>query len=91
MYAEHAISVLVPVLILAVLWTVVRHWILPFVLGFAVAVALGPSARPLLASAWEAVTDVGGSFFGRPRDGMADPPEIYPGRRRHAPGGYDDR
>ena len=48
MITEHAVSVLVPLLVLFVLWTVVRHWILPFVLGFALAVALGPSARPLI-------------------------------------------
>jgi len=90
MYAEHAVSVLVPVLILAVLWTVVRHWIVPFVLGFALAVALGPSARPLLASTWEAVTDVGGALFGRSRDDMADFLETYPRRRGPAPGGYND-
>ena len=48
MITEHAMSVLVPLLVLVVLWTVVRHWILPFVLGFALAVALGPSARPLM-------------------------------------------
>ena len=42
MYAEHAISVLVPVLVLAVLWAVVRHWILPTVpSGFARQPALG--------------------------------------------------
>ena len=74
MYAEHAVSVLVPLLVLAVLWTVVRHWILPFVLGFALAVALGPSARPLMAGAWEAVASVGGAIFG-PRGQMADPRE----------------
>ena len=91
MYAEHTISVLVPILILAVLWAVVRHWILPFVLGFAVAVALGPSARPLLASAWEVAADVGGAVFRRSRDGVADPPDTHPGRRRAAPGMYDDQ
>ena len=91
MYAEHAISVLVPLLVLAVLWTVVRHWILPFVLGFALAAALGPSARPLLASGWAAVADIGESLFGRSRDGIADPPGTYPERRRPAPGGYDDQ
>ena len=73
MYAENAALVLVPLLVLAVLWTVVRHWILPFVLGFALAVALGPSARPLMASAWAAVADVGGAVFGEFRDNMADP------------------
>ena len=90
MYAENAISVLVPILVLAVLWTVVRHWIVPFVLGFALAVALGPSARPLLASSWEAVTDVGGAIFGRSRGDMADPLETYPGQRRSALGRYND-
>jgi hypothetical protein len=46
MYAEHALSILIPLVVLAILWTLVRHWTLPFVLGFAFAVALGPSARP---------------------------------------------
>ena len=73
MSAENAVSILVPLLVLAVLWTVVRHWILPFVLGFALAVALGPSARPLMASASAPVADVGGAVFGEFRDNMADP------------------
>ena len=73
MYAENAALVLVPLLVLAVLWTVVRHWVLPFVLGFALAVALGPSARPLMASAWATVEDVGGTVLGGFRDIMADP------------------
>ena len=73
MYAENAALVLVPLLVLAVLWTVVRHWILPFVLGFALAVALGPSARPLMASAWAAVADVGGAVLGGLWDNMPDP------------------
>ena len=69
MNAENLISILIPVLVLAVLWTVVRHWILPFVLGFALAVALGPSARPMLESAWDAITHVGDRIFrGGPRD-----------------------
>jgi hypothetical protein len=72
MYTEHAVSILVPILVLAVLWVVVRHWIMPFVLGFALAVALGPSARPLLASAWEAVAQVGDTIFGTDRD-MGEP------------------
>ncbi len=63
MYTEHAVSLLVPLLVLAVLWIVVRHWIIPFVLGFALAVALGPSARPLLASAWASVAQVGDTIF----------------------------
>ncbi len=91
MYAEHAISVLFPLAVLAVLWTVVRHWILPFVLGFALAVALGPSPRPLLASGWATVAGIGESLFGRPRDGFADRPETYPGRREPAPDGYGDQ
>jgi hypothetical protein len=70
--AENAALVLVPLLVLAVLWTVVRHWILPFVLGFALAVALGPSARPLMANVWATVADVGGVVFGEFRH-MADP------------------
>ena len=73
MSAENAVSILVPLLVLAVLWTVVRHWILPFVLGFALAVALGPSARPLMASAWAAVAGVGETVLGGFRDIMADP------------------
>ncbi len=68
MYTEHAVSILVPILVLAVLWVVVRHWIIPFVLGFALAVALGPSARPLLASAWASVAQVGDTIFGTDRD-----------------------
>ena len=90
MYAEHAVSVLVPLLVLAVLWTVVRHWILPFVLGFALAAALGPSARPLMASAWEAVADVGGVIFGGFRGDMADPRGRYPERRGPGPGQYGE-
>jgi hypothetical protein len=73
MSAENAVSILVPLLVLAVLWTVVRHWILPFVLGFALAVALGPSARPLMANAWAAVADAGGAVLGGLRDNMPDP------------------
>ncbi len=104
MTAEHAVSILVPLVVLAVLWTVVRHWILPFVLGFALAVALGPSARPLMAGAWAAVANVGEAMFG-PRNEPADPrersferertsdreryPDRYPGRR--GPGPYEDR
>ena len=84
MYAEQALSILIPVVVLAVLWTLVRHWILPFVLGFALAVALGPSARPLMASAWAAVANVGEAIFG------ADPRERYLERRGPAPGRYDD-
>ena len=59
MITEHALSVLIPLVVLAVLWTLVRHWILPFVLGFALAVALGPSAPPMMASAWATVAGVG--------------------------------
>jgi hypothetical protein len=89
MYAEHAISALVPLVVLVVLWTVVRHWILPFVLGFALAVALGPSARPLMASAWAAVANVGEAMFG-PRGDMAEPRPWSPDRRGPRLGGYDD-
>ena len=89
MYAEHAISILVPLIVLAVLWTMVRHWILPFVLGFALAVALGPSARPLMASAWAAVANVGEAIFG-PRGDVGEPRPYYPDRRGPAPGRYDD-
>jgi hypothetical protein len=90
MDAEHALSVLIPLAVLAVLWTLVRHWILPFVLGFALAVALGPSARPLMASAWAAVANVGEAIFGRSRDDIADPREPYLERRGPAHGRYDD-
>ncbi len=72
MQTEHAISILVPLLVLGVLWVLVRHWILPFVLGFALAVALGPSARPVLASAWSAVVQVGDRVFGTGGD-MGEP------------------
>ncbi len=90
MYAEHAISVLVLLVVLAVLWTAVRHWILPFVLGFALAVALGPSARPLMASAWATVAGAGETLLGRSRDDIADPRERNLDRRGPAPGRYDD-
>src|SRR4051795_2119203 len=89
MTTEHAGSVLIPLIVLAVLWTVVRHWILPFVLGFALAVALGPSARPMMASAWATVANVGKAIFG-PRADIADPRELYLDRRGPAPGQYDD-
>jgi hypothetical protein len=86
MSAENAVSVLIPVLVLAVLWTVVRHWILPFVLGFALAVALGPSARPMLANAWDAVANVGYAIFGSAGEHGTDyGRERYPERRE--PGG----
>src|SRR5687768_12982857 len=72
MDTEHAISILVPILVLGVLWVLVRHWILPFVLGFALAVALGPSARPILAGAWATVVQVGDRIFGTDGD-MGEP------------------
>src|SRR4051812_27832668 len=90
MDAEHALSVLIPLAVLAVLWTLVRHWILPFVLGFALAVALGRSARPLMASAWAAVANVGEAIFGRSRDDIADRREPYLDRRGPAPGQYGE-
>ena len=90
MYAEHALSVLIPLVVLVVLWTVVRHWILPFVLGFALAVALGPSVHPMIASAWATVAGVGETLFGRSRDDIADPRERYLDRRGPAAGRYDD-
>jgi len=93
MYAEHAVSVLIPLLVLAVLWTVVRHWILPFVLGFALAVALGPSARPLMASAWAAVAGAGEAVFGsrdEARRDIAEPRVWRPDRGVPAPGRYED-
>ena len=90
MYTEHALSVLIPLAVLAVLWTLVRPWILPFVLGFALAVALGPSARPLMANAWATVANVGETLFGRSRDDIGDPRERYLDRRGPAAGRYDD-
>ncbi len=89
MYAEHAVSLLVPLLVLGVLWVMVRHWILPFVLGFALAVALGPSARPLMASAWAAVAQVGDTIFGTAGDmDQPRPEELY--RRPVRRGGYEE-
>src|SRR5687767_2332883 len=64
MDTEHAISILIPLLVIGVLWVLVWHWILLFVPGFALAVAIGPSARPKLASAWSAVVQVGDRIFG---------------------------
>ena len=93
MYAEHAVSILIPLLVLAVLWTVVRHWILPFVLGFALAVALGPSARPLMANAWASVAEVGEAVFGSRgtvRRDLAEPRPWLPERRGPVPGRYED-
>ena len=90
MITEHAVSILIPLIVLAVLWTLVRHWILPFVLGFALAVALGPSARPMMASAWVTVAGVGESLFGRSPDDIGDPRERYLDRRGPAAGRYDD-
>ncbi len=67
----------------------VRHWILPFVLGFALAVALGPSARPLIAGAWAAVVQVGDAVFG-PGGNTGDPrPEEWD-RRAPQRGGYGE-
>jgi hypothetical protein len=86
MSAETAVSVLIPLVVLVVLWTVLRHWILPFVLGFALAVALGPSARPLLAGAWGLVANAGDALFGAP-GGEEDPGRWYPPERR--PERYD--
>jgi hypothetical protein len=89
MDTEHAVSFLIPLLVLGVLWVLVRHWILPFVLGFALAVALGPSARPMLASAWSAVVQVGDRIFGtgstmdEPRPGEWD-------QRAPRRGGYEE-
>ena len=90
MQAENIAAILIPVLVLVVLWTMLRHWILPFVLGFALAVALGPSARPLMASAWEAVANAGYAVFGSgPRGGdIIEPRERYPERREPGSGRY---
>lgn len=82
MDTANAVSILVPILVLVVLWTLVRHWILPFVLGFALAVALGPSARPMVANAWDAVAEAGNAVFGRFRDDEVSPSrDRYPQRR----------
>ncbi len=89
MYTEHAISILIPLLVLGVLWVMVRHWILPFVLGFALAVALGPSARPLMASAWAAVVQVGDTIFGAGGDMDEVHPEEWD-RRSPRRGGYEE-
>ena len=89
MQTEHAISILIPILVLGVLWVMVRHWILPFVLGFALAVALGPSARPLLASAWGAVVQVGDTVFGT-GGGMEEPRQEDWDRRPSRRGGYEE-
>ena len=89
MSTEHAISILIPLLVLGVLWVVVRHWILPFVLGFALAVALGPSARPLMTGAWAAIVQVSDSIFGT--GGERDEP--WPEERDRRPprrGGYEE-
>lgn len=90
MNVENAISILIPLLVLAVLWTVLRHWILPFVLGFALAVALGPSARPMLASAWDAIVNVGDTIFrGGPRS--EDATERFPEPRETDSDRYPDQ
>jgi hypothetical protein len=89
MSAEQAVSVLVPIVVLVILWNVVRHWILPFVLGFALAVALGPSARPLVAGAWSTIVGVGDSLFGPERDALEPPPPEWE-RRRIRPGEYEN-
>ena len=83
MDAHNIAALVIPLLVTAVLWTLLRHWILPFVLGFALAVALGPSARPMLATSWEAIARVGDSIFGtssRGRDEF-EAPERYQDRR----------
>ena len=98
MQADTALSLLVPLVILGLLWTLVRHWVLPFVLGFALAVALGPQARPLMAGAWEGIANLGRMVFGAPqterdfgrpvgRD-LRDGPDAYE-RRRGSPEGRD--
>ncbi len=88
MDTEQAISILIPILVLGVLWVLVRHWILPFVLGFALAVALGPSARPLMTGAWAAVVQVGDRIFGA---GDVDEPRPEEwDRRPPRRGGYEE-
>ncbi|HYF56849.1 MAG TPA: hypothetical protein VEA41_21550 [Salinarimonas sp.] len=82
MSPENLVSLLVPVVVLVVLWSLVRHWILPFVLGFALAVALGPQARTLLAGAWSAVAGIGDRVFGTdPGDELRDPERRRPAYR----------
>jgi hypothetical protein len=89
MFPEHALSILIPLLVIGVLWVLVRHWILPFVLGFALAVALGPSARPLVADTWAAVVQVGNALFGSGRD-LDQPPSEEWDRRTPRRGSYED-
>ena len=89
MDTEQAVSILIPILVLGVLWVLVRHWILPFVLGFALAVALGPSARPLMAGAWTAVVQVGDRMFGTGGDRDEPRPEEWD-RRAPRRGGYEE-
>jgi hypothetical protein len=90
MITEHAVAVLIPLIVLAVLWTLVRHWILHFVLGFVLAVALGPSARSMMAGAWATVAGVGEALFGGSRDNIGDPRERYLDRRGPAAVRYDE-
>jgi hypothetical protein len=89
MFPEHALSILIPVLVIGVLWVLVRHWILPFVLGFALAVALGPSARPLMGNAWAAVVQVGNAVFGSGGD-LGEPPFEEWDRRAPRRGSYEE-
>ena len=89
MDSEHAISILVPILVLGVLWVLVRHWILPFVLVFALAVALGPSARPLMTGAWAALVQVGDRIFGTGCDVDEPRPEEWE-RLLPRRGGYEE-
>ena len=89
MFPEHALSILIPVLVIGVLWVLVRHWILPFVLGFALAVALGPAARPLMADAWAGVVQAGNAVFGSGRD-LGEPPSEEWDRRVPRRGSYEE-
>ena len=86
MDAHNIAALVIPLLVIAVLWTLLRHWILPFVLGFALAVALGPSARPLLATSWEAIARVGDSIFGAGARGREDFEERERYQDRREPG-----
>lgn len=87
MNADNIASIIIPVLVLVILWALVRQWILPFVLGFALAVALGPSARPMLTSAWDSIATVGDAIFrGGPRS--ADPVEPEDRSPERGPGRY---
>ena len=70
----------------------VGHWSLPFLLGFALALALGPSARPLMATAWNALANLGFALFGSAPSSLEnfDSRERYPEPREPGRGRYLD-